>query len=89
MKSLNLFLCRLRVCFLAVIFMASSSFSYSQTITSNQTGTHDGYYWSFWTENPNNGASMTLGPDGNDSTKWNNTLNFTAGKGWMPGKEIS
>jgi len=41
--------------------------------------------YSFWTENPNNGASMTLGPDGNYSTRWNNTLNFTAGKGWAVG----
>src|SRR5690554_2138370 len=58
----------------------------SQTITANTQGTHDGFFYSFWTENPNNGASMTLGPAGNYSTVWNNTLNFTAGKGWKPGK---
>jgi len=60
--------------------------SNAQTITSNTQGTHGGYFYSFWTENPNNGASMTLGPDGNYSTTWNNTLNFTAGKGWAVGK---
>jgi hypothetical protein len=57
----------------------------AQTITANTQGTHNGYFYSFWTENPNNGASMTLGAGGNYSTTWNNTLNFTAGKGWAVG----
>lgn len=58
--------------------------SNAQTISSNQTGTHDGYYWSFWTEGGGT-ASMTLGPDGNYSSTWTNIQNFTCGKGWRTG----
>lgn len=58
--------------------------SNAQTISSNQTGTHNGYYWSFWTEGGGT-ASMTLGAAGNYSTTWSSIQNFTAGKGWKTG----
>ncbi len=70
---------------LILLFIASISQGFSQTITANTQGTHDGFFYSFWTEIANNGASMTLGPGGNYSTVWNNTQNFTAGKGWKVG----
>lgn len=60
--------------------------SNAQTITSNTQGTHDGFFYSFWTEGGGT-ASMTLGPAGNYSTKWTNIQNFTAGKGWKVGKK--
>ncbi len=61
-----------------------SASAQSQTITSNQTGTHDGYYYSFW-KNDQGSVSMTLGPDGNYSVEWSNVGNFVLGKGWETG----
>lgn len=48
------------------------------------TGTHDGYFYSYWTDgqgqiNFNNEAR------GKYSVSWNNVGNFVGGKGWNPG----
>lgn len=56
----------------------------AQTLTSNSTGTHDGYYYSFWKDSGS--ASMTLHPGGRYSSQWtSNTNNWVGGKGWNPG----
>ncbi|XVV15275.1 glycoside hydrolase family 11 protein [Actinoplanes sp. CA-131856] len=55
-----------------------------RTVSSNATGTHNGYYFSFWKDSGN--ASMTLRADGRYSSSWNNsTNNWVGGKGWATG----
>src|SRR5688572_6413835 len=60
-----------------------ASATQAQTITSNQTGSNGGHFYSFWKDYGN--VSMTMGSGGNYRTSWSNVGNFVAGKGWNPG----
>jgi endo-1,4-beta-xylanase len=54
-----------------------------QCLTSNQTGNHDGYYFSFWKDSGN--ATFCLHSGGRYSSQWSNLNNWVGGKGWNPG----
>ena len=55
-----------------------------QVLTSNSTGTYNGYYDSFWTDDPGS-VTMTLGAAGQYSSQWSNTNNWVGGLGWSNG----
>jgi endo-1,4-beta-xylanase len=54
--------------------------AHAQTITSNQTGTHDGYDYEFWKDSGGSG-SMTLNSGGTFSAQWSNINNILFRKG--------
>jgi len=70
------------------LLLFEMQFLEAQTVTTNQQGTNNGYFYSFW--NAGGGSVvMTLGSEGNYSVIWNNCNNFTCGKGWETGSDRS
>jgi len=63
--------------------VAATNASADTTITSNQTGTNNGYFFSYWKDSGN--VTMTLGAGGQYSVQWSNMNNMVVGKGWKPG----
>ncbi|NUR70284.1 MAG: 1,4-beta-xylanase [Hamadaea sp.] len=54
-----------------------------RTVTSNTTGTHNGYFFSYWKDSGN--VTLQLGAGGSYSVQWSNMNNMVVGKGWKPG----
>ena len=74
----------LRVIGAAFVFCAAGA-SHAASICSNQTGTNNGFFYSFYLSS--NTGCMTLGSSGNYSTTWSlgSSGNMVAGKGWSTG----
>jgi hypothetical protein len=49
------------------------------------SGTHDGYFWSLWTDDRGGWVDYQNGSGGNYSVSWDYDGNFTCGKGWSSG----
>lgn len=58
------------------------------TITSNQTGTNNGYFYSFWSAGSGS-VAMTLCSGGSYRFQWSGVGDFVGGKGWNPGSSHS
>ena len=68
----------------SVLLLAGTPRASAQTITSNQTGTNNGYFYTYWKDSGS--ATMNLGAGGNYSVNWNlGSGNFVGGKGWSTG----
>lgn len=52
--------------------------------TDSSTGTHNGFYYSFWTDGGGT-VTYTNGDAGSYSVDWSNVGNFVGGKGYNPG----
>ncbi|MFZ6031446.1 MAG: glycoside hydrolase family 11 protein [Chloroflexota bacterium] len=56
----------------------------ARTLTSNETGTDNGFFYSFWKDSGS--ATFELLEGGRYRSQWNNsTNNWVGGKGWKPG----
>jgi endo-1,4-beta-xylanase len=67
----------------AVILGGVAHAEADRTITSNLTGYHNGYFFSYWKDNGN--VTMTLGAGGSYKVSMNGINNSVVGKGWKPG----
>jgi endo-1,4-beta-xylanase len=85
-SRIRLLLSAVGACVLAATSVTLAGVAHAEadrTITSNSTGTHNGFYYSYWKDNGN--VTMTLGPAGQYSVQWSNMNNMVVGKGWNPG----
>lgn len=84
MKRKKQFATTLHIVFSTLLFFCIAQPARAQTVCNNQTGTHNGYFYSFWKDTGS--ACITLGSGGNYDVTWNlGSGNLVTGKGWSTG----
>ncbi len=70
----------------AFVFIAAlcASPANAQCLSASQTGTNNGFYYSFWTDGGGS-TSFCLQGGGRYTSQWSNVGNWVGGKGWNPG----
>nr|WP_203756594.1 glycoside hydrolase family 11 protein [Catellatospora bangladeshensis] len=76
-------LCAVALAAASIIVAGTAHAEADRTITSNSTGWHNGFFYSYWKDSGN--VSMTLGAAGRYSVQWSGINNTVVGKGWNPG----
>ena len=71
------------IAILLPVVLAGAQQSNAQTITSNQTGNQNGFYYQYY--RVGGSATMTLGSGGNYAVSWSGVNDIVCGKGWNPG----
>ena len=69
---------------IGVAALYASSANAQQCLTSSQTGTNNGFYYSFWTDGGGS-VSFCLQSGGRYTSQWSNVGNWVGGKGWQTG----
>lgn len=69
----------------ASLLISPAASAQSQQVCNNSTGTHNGYFYTYWKDGGT--GCMTLGSGGNYSINWNlgGGRNLVVGKGWATG----
>jgi endo-1,4-beta-xylanase len=76
--------CTVALVVTAVTVAGTAHAEADRTVTANEEGTHNGYFFSYWKDSGD--VTMTLGPAGNYRVQWASGTNHTiVGKGWNPG----
>ena len=61
-----------------------ASAAHAQCLTSSQTGNNNGFYYSFWKDNPGT-VNFCLQSGGRYTSNWSGINNWVGGKGWQTG----
>ena len=66
---------------LSALYASTAS---AQCLTSSQTGTNNGFYYSFWKDSPGT-VNFCLQAGGRYTSNWSGINNWVGGKGWQTG----
>ena len=69
--------------FVVIAGLAATAANAQTCLTSPQTGTNNGFYYSFWKDTGN--VTFCLQSGGRYTSQWSNINNWVGGKGWQTG----